>query len=87
MNTTNTRKRIVTGAVGAAIASMAAPALLFLAAGTAQAAQPTQDVVTEHGGATITQRPGHVAIYAEPQPVSPPLVWGPFSSPLYILAH
>jgi hypothetical protein len=87
MNTTNTRKRIVTGAVGAAIASMAAPVLLFLAAGTAQAGQPTQDIVTEHGGATITQRPGHIAIYAEPQLVTPPLVWGPFPSVLSLLEH
>jgi len=84
MNTTPNRKRFV---LGAAIASMAAPALLLLGAGTAQAAQPTQDVVTEHGGATITQRPGHVAIYAEPQEVTSPLVWGPFPSVLPILEH
>jgi hypothetical protein len=83
MNTTPIRKRL---AVGAAIAGMAAPALLFLGTGIAQAAQASQDVVTEHGGATITQRPGHVAIYAEPHEVSSPLVWGPFASVLPILA-
>lgn len=85
MNTTSIRKRFVTGAMGAAIAGMAAPALLFLAPGTAQAAQPTQDVISEHGGATITQRPGHIAVYAEPQAVSAPHVWGPFTSVLSIL--
>jgi hypothetical protein len=82
MNTARTARKFVTGAVGAAIAGMAAPALLFLAAGTAQAAQ----VVTEHGGATITQSPGHVAIYAEPQEVTPPIVWGPFPSVEAIIA-
>ncbi len=84
MNTIPIRKRFV---LGAAIAGMAAPALLFLGAGTAQAAQPTQDVVSEHGGVTITQRPGHIAIYAEPQDVTSPLVWGPFTSVLPILGH
>lgn len=75
MNTTPICKRFVTGAVGAAIAGVATPALLFLGAGTAQAAQ---DVTT-------IQRPGHVSIKAEPPRVSPPRVWGPFTSPLPIL--
>jgi hypothetical protein len=35
--TTHTRTKFVTAAVGAVIATMAAPALLFLSAGTAQA--------------------------------------------------
>ena len=34
---------------------------------------------------TITQRPGHAAIKVEPPMVSPPKVWGPSSSPLFIL--
>jgi hypothetical protein len=37
MNTTHTRTKFVTAAVGAVVATMAAPALLFLSAGTAQA--------------------------------------------------
>jgi hypothetical protein len=82
MNTTPIRKRFVTGAVGAAIAGMAAPALLFLGTGIAHAVPD----VTERTATTITtQRPGHVAIQVKPPRVSPPLVWGQFSSPLYIL--
>jgi hypothetical protein len=77
MSTTSIRKRFVAGTLGAAIAGMAAPALLFLGAGTAQA---TPDI-REHKATTITtQRPGHVAIQVEPPLVSPPLVWGPFPS-------
>jgi hypothetical protein len=37
MNTTQTRTKILTAAVGAVVATMAAPALLFVSAGTAQA--------------------------------------------------
>jgi hypothetical protein len=37
MNTTDTRTKFLTTAVGAVVATMAAPALLFLSAGTAQA--------------------------------------------------
>jgi hypothetical protein len=37
MNTTHTRTKFHTAAVGAVVATMAAPALLFLSAGTAQA--------------------------------------------------
>jgi hypothetical protein len=37
MNTTHTRTKFVTAAVAAVIATMAAPALLFLSAGNAQA--------------------------------------------------
>ena len=80
MNTTT--KRIVTGALGAAIASIAAPAVLFLGAGTAQAAEYAH----EAGPVTITQRAGHVDIFAQPQQVTPPLVWGPFPSVAAILA-
>jgi hypothetical protein len=82
MNTTRTQQRVVTAAIGAAIAGMAAPALLFLGAGTGHAAQ----VVTEHGAATITQSPGHVAIYTKPQEVTSPIVWGPFPSVEAIIA-
>jgi hypothetical protein len=82
MNTTPIGKKFVAGAIGAAIATMAAPALLFLGSGIAQAVPD----VTERTATTITtQRPGHVAIQVKPPHVSPPLVWGPFSSHLYIL--
>jgi hypothetical protein len=61
------------GAVAAAIAS---------APGAA-----ASSVTTTHdsGGSTTTQRPGHVSIHAEPPVVSPPQVWGSYSSPLFIL--
>jgi hypothetical protein len=79
MNITDVRKRFAAGAIGAAIA---APALLFLGTGIAQA---TPDF-TERSATTITtQRPGHIAIQVEPALVSPPMVWGPFDSPLYII--
>jgi hypothetical protein len=59
------------GAVAAAIAS--APGAV--AAGT----------TTTQGPATTTERPGHVSIHVAPSPVTPPRVWGPFSSPLFLL--
>jgi hypothetical protein len=37
MKTTQTRTKVLTAAVGAVVATMAAPALLFVSAGTAQA--------------------------------------------------
>lgn len=49
MNTIPTRTTLVTGAVAAAIASAAVPALLFLGAGTAQAIQD----VSERGAVAI----------------------------------
>ena len=61
------------GAVAAAIVS---------APGAAAASVTT---TRDSGGATTTERPGHVAIHAEPPMVSPPRVWGSFSSPLFIL--
>jgi hypothetical protein len=61
------------GAAAAAIAS---------APGAAAAGSTTTH---ESGPATTTQRPGHVSIYAEPPLVSPPHIWGPSSSPLYLL--
>jgi hypothetical protein len=64
---------LAAGAVAAAIA----------AAPVAAAASTTTS--TDSGSATTTQRPGHVAIQAEPPVVSPPRVWGPFSVPLPIL--
>jgi hypothetical protein len=64
---------LIAGAAAAAIA--AAPA--------ASAASVTTTI--DSGGATTIQRPGHVAIQAEPPLVSPPRIWGSFSSPLPIL--
>jgi hypothetical protein len=43
MNTTHTRKKFLTAAVGAVAATIAAPALLFLSAGTSQAFNPQPD--------------------------------------------
>lgn len=73
-------KRFVTRTVGAAI--LGAAALLLFEADEAQAAVPD---ASQHATTTITQRPGHVAIQVEPPLVSRPLVWGPFSSPLFIV--
>ena len=81
MNTTPIRKRFV---AGAAIAGVAAPALLFLGTGSAQA---TPDVIERTATTITTQRPGHVAIQVVPQHVSPPRVWGQFDTPLYILGN
>ena len=75
-------KSFVAGSV-AAIAGVVTPALLFLGTGIAQA---TPDTIERTATTITTQRPGHVAIQVKPPHVSPPLVWGPFSSPLYILA-
>ncbi len=61
------------GAVAAAIA--AAP-------GAAAASVTT---ATDALGSTITQRPGHVSIHTTPPVVSPPKVWGSYSSPLFVL--
>ena len=74
MPTTFNHKRFI---VRAAIAAMAAPTLLFLGAGTAQALPD----ISENNATTITtQRDGHIAIQVAPGVVSPPLVWGPFPS-------
>ena len=79
MNTTKIRNTFAASVVGAAI--VAAPALLLIGAGTAQAAS-NLDV---HAATTIiTQHPGHVAVQVEPAPVSAPIVWGQYDSPSYI---
>lgn len=80
MNTTTIRKRFVTGA---AIVGTAAPALLFIGIATAQAATP--DVSQSHATTTTIQTPGHIAIQVEPGEVSAPLVWGGFSSPIFVV--
>jgi hypothetical protein len=82
MTTTPNRKKL---AVGTAIVGMAAPALLFLGTGIAQAAQSPAGPLEHHASVTTIQTPGHVLIQTEPERVSPPLVWGPFSSPLPII--
>jgi hypothetical protein len=82
MTTTRNRKKF---AVGAAIAGMAAPALLFFGTGIAQAAHSPIGPLEHHASVTTTQSPGHVLIQTEPEELSPPLVWGPFSNPLPII--
>ena len=37
------------------------------------------------GGATTCQSPGNVEIHADPPVIQPPLIYGPFSSPLPFL--
>ena len=54
MNTTHTRKKAVTAVVGAVIATMAAPALLFVGVGTAQA---TLDISAHGPAGTIADLP------------------------------
>jgi hypothetical protein len=84
MNTT-TRTRFVTAAVGAAIAGMAAPALLFLGAGTAHAAPDISEQSSTAATTKVQRAPGHVSIKTVPPLVSPPLVWGAFDSPAPIV--
>jgi hypothetical protein len=80
MNATKIRNRFAAGAVGAAI--VAAPALLLIGTGTAQAASS----VDPHAATAITvTHPGHIAIQVAPAPVSAPIVWGQYDSPAYIL--
>ena len=67
-----------------------APLLVAAAAAAAIAVAPGASAASvtttvDSGSATITQRPGHVAIQANPPDVSPPSIWGPFSSPHFIL--
>ena len=54
MTTTHTRTKVLTAAVGAVIATMAAPALLVLGAGTAQA---TPDISAHGPAGTIADLP------------------------------
>ncbi|MGV0851425.1 hypothetical protein [Mycolicibacterium phlei] len=61
------------GAVAAAIAS--APS-----AGAASVVTSTNS-----DRANITQRPGHVAIEVLPPDVRPPMIWGPSSTPTFLL--
>ena len=67
----------------AMVVGMGVVAVAVAAAPTAAAASTTS--THDSGPVTTTQRPGHVSIYAEPPTVSPPKIWGPFSSPLFLL--
>jgi hypothetical protein len=67
----------LTGTAAAAVAIAVAPG--------ASAALPTLDATSQ--GVTITQRDGHVHVNATPDPVSPPRSYGPFSSPVPLLAN
>ena len=66
MNTTHTRKLFVTRAVGAAMASVATTALLFLGAGTAQAVSIIDNLPAVHGCG------GCVGFVPQPDPPSFP---------------
>jgi hypothetical protein len=70
MNTTRTRTKIAAAAVGAAIASVAAPVLLLFSAGSAQADNPTCNLPQVHWPAACTD---HIA---NPQPPSVQLAPG-----------
>jgi hypothetical protein len=77
-NTMNVKPRyfaMMLGAGAVAVALASAPG--------AVAANPTN--THDSGAATTTHRPGHVSIYTEPPLVSPPQVWGSYSSPLFVL--
>lgn len=52
MNTTPSRKKSITAALGTAVAALAAPAMLFLGAGSAQAAS-TLDTSSDALGVTV----------------------------------
>ena len=90
MTTTHTRTKLITAAVGAAIAGAAAPALLFLGAGTAQAIQDISErgaVAIIHDLPTPRQCPGCGGFNPQPDPpgfpdpgIRPPLLGDPGSS-------
>ncbi|HEX2213801.1 MAG TPA: hypothetical protein VHH12_10200 [Mycobacterium sp.] len=67
----------------AMMAGMGAVAVAIALAPAASGASTTS--THDSGPVTTTQRPGHVSIYAEPPVVSPPKIYGPFSSPLFLL--
>jgi hypothetical protein len=52
MNTTTNRKKSITAVLGAAVAALAAPAMLFLGSGTAQAAS-TLNTTSDAAGVTV----------------------------------
>jgi hypothetical protein len=76
MTTTHTRTKFLTAAVGAVIATMAAPALLLLGAGTAQAVIHNLPTPRQCGGCDeLNPQPGP-AIYP-PQIIDPGNAFGP----------
>jgi hypothetical protein len=68
MNTTHIRTKSVTAALGAALAAVAAPALLFLGAGTAHAIQDVNDII-DPGSTVGIEDPG----------IRPPMIIDPGS--------
>lgn len=88
-STTLVRKGFAAVAVGAGLFGIAAP--LAVGIQSAHAAPkdrtPAHVVVDQdtplhrHATTTTTHRSGHVAVHVQPPLVSPPLVWGAFSSP------
>lgn len=74
----NTKPRTFAMLVGAG----AVAAAIAAAPGAAAASVTT---TTDSGGSTTTQRPGHVSIHTTPPVVSPPKVWGSYTSPMFIL--
>ncbi|SEH84633.1 hypothetical protein SAMN04489835_4827 [Mycolicibacterium rutilum] len=62
-----------TGAAAATIASAPAALAATIPSGS------------DAGQNSTTQRPGHVSIKVVPPAVSPPRIWGPSSSPLFLL--
>ena len=62
-------------------------ALGAIAAAITTAADASAGVRTcaDGGGSTTCQSPGNVEIHADPPVIRPPLIYGPFSSPLPFL--
>jgi len=59
---------------------------LAVALASAPAAAAASTVTSTNTDRTnITQRPGHVAIEVLPPDVRPPMIWGPSSSPMFLL--
>ncbi len=69
MNVTDSRKKVLTSAVGAAIATVAAPALLFLGVGTAHAIQDVSEAAPSDAISTLMS-----INCAAPFPTEPPSV-------------
>jgi hypothetical protein len=85
MNTNhNRKKKLITSALGAVAAAVAAPALLFVGAGTAQADNVYVDDASTFGGVTMTVESASVAsdlhdcVYSATPPWGIPYVSPPF---------
>ncbi|MCV7278513.1 hypothetical protein H7J88_02490 [Mycolicibacterium flavescens] len=74
--------KVTLGTIAMLLGSSAAAAAIITAPAAAAATVPNSN---DAGRNTTTQRPGHVAIQVFPPAVTPPRIWGPSSSPMFLL--